>query len=243
MEDNKKILTEVTHNFQTVKAKQVKLKSNYNFFNLNIFKLLLNRIITIILIPFILLYSFIFLGLRIKGYKNYFKNRKKGFIVISNHIHPLDSFLITLLSFPRFLFTVTLTSNFGLPFVGFIIKNAGGVSIPNNIHETIKFNKTLNYAIHKKNRKVLILPEASLEYLCDHIRPFSETTFKFALKNKINILPICFTYRNKLFNKKKKALTINFLPIEDKSFDNSKDMTIYYYDLLNEYFTNNTSFK
>jgi len=203
------------HTYHTVDAKPVVLKDNYNFFYQSKFKYFMSRVVMIfvgcLLMPFIL----IFTGLRIRGRKNYKKVKKKGCILISNHINPGDAFFTGWTLMRRRVYITSLQSNLGLPFgFGKLIRIMGAVPIPEERKQIPRFREQFIKEIERK-RKILVYPEAALIPFCDHIRPFKKGAFRLALVDDTPILPIVYTYRKPKFLyrlfRRKPCLTLNFL--------------------------------
>lgn len=203
------------HTYQTVKAKKVVLKDNYNFFPKNFFKRFFSRLFCKFCSFFAFPFCFVFMGVRVKGRKNYHKTKKQGTIIISNHIHPMDSFLIAFSSFNHRTYVTSLQSNLGLPFgMGWFIRSIGAVPIPEEPKQMIRFTRQFVDTLNKK-RKIVIFPEAALHPFCDHIRPFKQGAFRFAILGDAVILPVVWTFHKpkglyKLF-RKKPCLTLNYL--------------------------------
>ena len=214
-ENSTPVVDENAHTYHTVDAKPVVLKDNYNFFFQSKFKYFMSRFIMILVgcicMPFILLFT----GLRIRGRKNYKLVKKKGCILISNHINPGDAFFTGWSLMRRRVYITSLQSNLGLPFgFGKMIRIMGAVPIPEEKKQIPRFRSQFLKEIEKK-RKILIYPEAALIPFCDHIRPFKKGAFRLAIVEDTPILPIVYTYRKPKFLyrlfRRKPCLTLNFL--------------------------------
>lgn len=215
-EDNKK----VNHDYQVIKnVKKIKLNKDYAFFNHNPF-FKIGSFFTVFLIKIIGLYIFgmLFRGLRIKGKKNLKHLKKERIILVSNHVHVLDAVWIGALIFPRKIYVTMLQSNLGLPFVGKILRIAGGIPIPETKEHMVHFLDELKTELSKKT-PVLVMPEASIKPYHVGIRKFLSGAFRFAADADAKILPFVFVYKNPNFfqklYKKKPRLHLHILePVE-----------------------------
>ena len=215
IQEENKVVDENAHQYHTVDAKPVVLKDDYNFFFRSKFKYFMSRFLLIFLGCFVMPWVIIFNGFKIKGKKNWKKVKRKGCILISNHINPGDAFFIGFTLMSKRVYFTSLQSNLGLPFgFGKFIRIMGAVPIPEKASQMPRFRKQLLEEIEKK-RKITIYPEAALLPFCDHIRPFKKGAFRLALVENTPILPIVFTYRKPkgLYRiwRRKPFLTINFL--------------------------------
>lgn len=231
--------------FQSIKAKPVTLKDDYKFFNRNIFFVCISFIIVgFCKLIFNWLYAPIFMGYRVKGRKNYRKIKNDGFVIVSNHIHNLDVFLIGASIYPKKVYVLMLESNLGLPFWGRVMRLAGGVPIPTKTSQFVTLMRDIPKQI-QKNRCLVILPETALKLYHDGIRAFSKGAFRIALNANCDILPVVFTFRKRkgirrLFSKKP-LIQMNYLDpikIEDKG---SRQLTTafyekYTYDVMDQFY-------
>lgn len=207
--------SENEHQYHTVDAKPVKLKDNYNFFYRSKFKYFMSRFVMIFVGCLFYPFIWLFTGLRVKGRKNYKLVKKKGCILISNHINPGDAFFTGWTLMGRRVYITSLQSNLGLPFgFGKLIRIMGAVPIPEEKKQIPRFRKQFLEELERK-RKILVYPEAALIPFCDHIRPFKKGAFRLALVEDTPILPIVYTYRKPkgLYRlwRRKPCLTLNFL--------------------------------
>ncbi|MCL2522044.1 MAG: 1-acyl-sn-glycerol-3-phosphate acyltransferase [Erysipelotrichales bacterium] len=252
--DDEKIQSgQVEHSFQNIKAKKVVLPDDYPFFQKGFFHLIAYFFVARIMVSIAYFYAYIFMGLKVKGKKNKKLIKKKGCIVISNHIHPWDSYILVGKFLPRRLFATSLQSNLGLPIIGKIIELCGAVPIPEKREQYPKFLASMSEAL-KKGKKVLVYPEGSLNLYSQEIKPFKKGAVRFATENASLILPCCFTFRNPGFIRriflfrKKPLITLHYLPpyqvetLETKA-ETISQTTINLYDIINEHFQKHNNFK
>lgn len=232
-EDHKTFDSE-KHTYQTIKAKPVKLKDNYDYFTLKWYKKPFKYLIIFIIIVFLkVIIGPIFFGFKVINKKTLkeAKKEKTGYIFISNHIHPLDAFLTGAAIFTkRFYFTMLMT-NLGIPFVGKLLKFLGGAPIPENRNHLRDFKKDMQTVL-KKGAWVAVYPESVLKPYCDTIRPFEKGAIRFALDNNVNILPMVYVFKKpsgfyKLY-KRKPLLHLHILKPYKLIIKETKHETITY---------------
>lgn|SRR5690554_865592 len=190
----------VNHDYQVLKnVKKIKLKKDYTFFNHNPF-FKIASFFTVLFIKIVALYIFgiLFRGLRIKGKKNLKHLKKDRFILVSNHVHVLDAVWIGALLFPRKIYVTMLQSNLGLPFVGTILRVAGGIPIPETKELMVHFLEELRNELSKKT-PILVMPEASIRPYHVGMRKFLSGAFRFASDADAKILPFVFVYKKPNF--------------------------------------------
>ena len=115
-------------------------------------------------------------------------------MVISNHIHQFDAFLLGGTFFPKKLHYTMLKTNMGLPFVGKIFYLLGGAPIPDTRDHLRTFQTQLNEAL-LKNNMVAVFPEAALMPYHTKIREFKKGAFRFALNAKVDIIPMVYIFK------------------------------------------------
>lgn len=220
------------HSFQTVKAKPVKLKDNYDYFNLKWYKRPFTRLAAFIVLFFMkFIIGPIFFGFKVINKKEIrkAKKEKKGYIFISNHIHPLDAFLTASTIFTKRMYFTMLMTNLGIPFAGKTLKFLGGAPIPNKKNHLRDFRNQMRKVLNN-GAWVAVYPEATLELYADHIRPFEKGAIRFALDNNVDILPMVYVLNNprgilKLY-KRKKVLHLHVLKPYKLEIKESKHETI-----------------
>ena len=210
----------VEHDYDVVKnVKEIKLKKDYTFFNQNpFFKLGSFFVVLLIKIFVYFIYGKLFSGLRIRGKKNLKHLKKDRFILVSNHVHVLDAIWLGSLIFPRKIYVTMLQSNLGLPYVGNILRIAGGIPIPETKEHMVHFLDELKTELSKKT-PVLVMPEASIRPYHVGIRKFLSGAFRFAADSDAKILPFVYVYKKpnfiqKLYSKKPRLHLHILEPVE-----------------------------
>lgn len=237
---------------ETIKARPVKLKDNYKFFNRGIlFKI--TSVITIVFIKFFWEYLIArpFFGFRVKNRKHYRALKKEGYVVVCNHIHPFDTFMIGTTLLPKKMYALMRESNLGVPIFGKIMRFAGGVPIPTRSDLFVKLLKQVPKQIDQ-GRSILMMPETALRPYYVGIRPFSSGAFRIAINAKSKILPAVYVYKKPRFImkwlKKKPYFQLHFLPAVTVIKQSTNHETIEHYknhihDMMIQYYNQHSEIK
>ncbi len=141
-----------------------------------------------IAVPFLSIYLFIFKGVRIKNRKN-LKHIDGGAVMISNHVHTLDSVMNGLSAFPRKPIFTGIKDNFDLPVAGKFVSVLGTTPIPETPNEMKVFFHELSKEI-RKGKIVHFFPEGDLIQRDEAIRAFKKGAFLLAEETKSPIIPV-----------------------------------------------------
>ena len=229
---------------------EVHLKDNYKFYRKNIFFNLARLIVTLITKLIIFIPKKLFWGFKVKGKKNL--KGLKSYVLIGNHVHPSDSIIIESTLFPpRLHYITTIQSNMGFPLVSLYFRLGGAVPIPDDLKLLKKFNRD-TIDVLKNNGKIVVFPEAALIPYCDHIRPFMQGAFNFAVLANATIVPTCITFHKpkglyKLTRRKKPCIHLNILkPYHITNLESRKETTnkvaLDLYNILNDFFNENSDY-
>lgn len=135
----------------------------------------------------------------VKGMEN-MVNLNSGAILTCNHFNPFDSlaiekvFRLSKQHKKRKLFKVIREGNFtnfpGL--YGFFFRNCDTLPLSSSKETMIEFMKAVD-TILQRNDFILIYPEQSMWWNYKKPKPLKNGAFKFAVKNKVPVLPIFIT--------------------------------------------------
>lgn len=160
--------------------------------------------------PILMLYNKFCLKTKIKNKRN-LKKVKGGAVLISNHVHTLDSVMSGLVAFPRKVLFTGMKYNLTRPIIGPIVRLFGTVPTPQSILENrIFFNEISKKA--RQGKYVHFFPEGELVKKDEKLREFKRGAFKVAVDSSVPIIPIRINFQDKkaLFgNKIKKQITLN----------------------------------
>lgn len=187
--------------FEESANQNYKLPDDYKWVRKDIFSKLCSAIVYGLAVAFGVIYCKFFLRMKVTGRKN-LKGVKGGFFVYGNHTQPVgDVFIPALCLFPKRIYTVVSTANYGIPFIGKILPFLGALPIVDSLYGAKELNRAMQFRL-EKNHPVVIYPEAHVwEYYID-IRPFPDTSFKFPVKYGNPVFAMTVTYKKSRFFKK-----------------------------------------
>ncbi len=134
----------------------------------------------------------VFFGFKVKG-KKALKKVRGGAVTVMNHVHPLDCTMVKIAVFPRRIHFTSLRRNLELPFVGWLIRFCGALSLPTGLRQMVWFQKQLRRGL-KRGDWVHYYPEGLL--VCNHreLRPFYAGAFFTAVDSNCPVIPMVITF-------------------------------------------------
>ncbi|MFQ9800408.1 MAG: 1-acyl-sn-glycerol-3-phosphate acyltransferase [Clostridia bacterium] len=145
-------------------------KQKGHYFHRSGLRHLLSRLLTNCLAVLLFIINHIFFGFRVEGRRN-LRKVSGGAVSIMNHMHPMDCTMVKVALMPRTLWYVSLSRNFTLPLVGWLIKALGAVSLPETAPELIAFQKQA-VTVVEKGDIIHYYPEGMLSPYNVDVRPF-----------------------------------------------------------------------
>ena len=180
-----------------------KLSDNYKWIKNGVRFRFLSALTYSLAIIFSNIYCRLFLHVKIVGAKN-LRRQKGGFFLYGNHTQPIgDVFNPALVCFPKRIYTVVGVANMHLPVIGKILPYLGALPIPDTLSGMKMFNSAVEERI-KTGHPVIIYPEAHLWEYYTHIRPFSDTSFKYPVNLDVPVFCMTTTYQKRKFGNKPK---------------------------------------
>ena len=180
-----------------------KLSDNYKWIKNGVGFKFLSALTYSLAIIFSNIYCRLFLHVKIVGAKN-LRRQKGGFFLYGNHTQPIgDVFNPALVCFPKRIYTVVGVANMHLPVFGKILPYLGALPIPDTLSGMNMFNSAVEERI-KTGHPVIIYPEAHLWEYYTHIRPFSDTSFKYPVNLDVPVFCMTTTYQKRKFGNKPK---------------------------------------
>lgn len=193
--------TSFEDDFETTANQDYKIPENYKWVNDNFLFKILSKIIYAVAIVIGFIYCKLFLHIKIIG-RDKLKNLKSGFFIYANHTQPFgDVFIPALCVFPKRIYTVVSSANYGIPVVKRFLPYLGALPILETVSGIKKLNKAIEYRINS-GKAVVIYPEAHVWKYYTGIRNFADTSFKYPVKLNIPAFSTTVTYRKSKFFKK-----------------------------------------
>ncbi|MDD5952471.1 MAG: lysophospholipid acyltransferase family protein [Oscillospiraceae bacterium] len=134
------------------------------------------------------------LGLKLENRKAFRQLKEKGFVVVSNHVHPMDCTFIGLAVCPRRLIFTSQEETFYVRGLGLLLKLLNCVPVLTGVHGLRKFLDTMEEEL-KQGKAVVVYPESEIELICDHLRKFSDGAFTMAVRADVPVVPLVVTPR------------------------------------------------
>ena len=214
---------QMENNYHKLFRTQKNVYHHSNFFQIS------SRIFyTVIVIPVLFVWTRLILGVRVKGRKN--MGRFKGALTLCNHVHMLDSALVSLVLFPRKLVFPTISQNMETLWPGKMVKLLGGVVIPGNISELKDFMNEMELLL-AKGRVIHFFPEGELNPYDTKLRNFKKGAFYLASQARVPIVPMSISFRKpkgiyKLIRNKPTMVLHVGKPIQPMSADSPDDLRL-----------------
>jgi 1-acyl-sn-glycerol-3-phosphate acyltransferase len=200
---------------------KLKLTEDYDYVTKNGFIKFLYYIVLFGGLSWVYLFSYFYWGFRITGKENVKSLKNTSAITVSNHVHDMDSPMLTRAFLPDTPYFVALKHNFEMFFLGGIVRILRGVPLPppDDVKCFLKFQEDVNNVLQTTKHKVHIYPEASIEPYCRQLRNFKKGAFYFAIRNNVPVLPMVFVYP-----KPKRLRLIIGKPIYPKDIEGIENM-------------------
>ncbi|MBQ7898013.1 MAG: 1-acyl-sn-glycerol-3-phosphate acyltransferase [Clostridia bacterium] len=129
---------------------------------------------------------------------------KKGenYFIFGNHTQPIgDVFLPALISFPKRFFAIVSPANLGIPILGKLLPFIGAIPLPSSLKAMPRFASALHQRF-SEGYPIAVYPEAHVwEYMKD-VRPFSDGSFQFPIKENAPVYSFTSTYQKRRFLKR-----------------------------------------
>ncbi len=140
-----------------------------------------------------------------------YKNRKAinsakdGCFIYANHTQPFgDVVLPAFLSLKKRVYTIVSPANLGIPVIGRILPALGALPIPRGLGQMKSFLSAVGERASGKNC-IVIYPEAHVWPYYTGIRPFGDSSFRFAVDFDKPAFAMMVTYQKRRLGNRPKA--------------------------------------
>ena len=149
-------------------------------------------------------------GLRIKNRKALKKLKGTGYYLYGNHTQDMmDAYTPTLITFPKHAHIIVGAAAVSNKALSIPVQLLGGIPIPESVKGKAAFMKALSRRI-AQNRAVAVYPEAHIWPWYTGIRPFSDVSFAYPVKENVPAVAFVTTYRRrKIFSKLPPLITVS----------------------------------
>ncbi len=143
----------------------------------------------------------------IVGRKALKKYKKTGYFIYGNHTQDIaDALIPAMLNFPKNVYVIVHPNNVSMPFLGRITPSLGALPLPDDMEAYRNFTKAIETRI-SDGHTVAIYPEAHIWPYYTKIRPFTDVSFSYPVKQKVPVFCFTNTYQKRKFGKKPKIVT------------------------------------
>ncbi|MBR3243317.1 MAG: 1-acyl-sn-glycerol-3-phosphate acyltransferase [Parasporobacterium sp.] len=150
----------------------------------------------IIAMPVMWIIAKIYLGFKVENRNVLRPLRKQGFFIYGNHTRALDAFVSPLVTFPQKSYVIAGADAASLPGLKNIILMLGVLPIPTKLNGMSNFMNAVSARCREGN-PVTIYPEAHIWPFYTGIRPFSDTSFRYPVKESVPAVAMVVTYRKR----------------------------------------------
>ncbi len=155
--------------------------------------------------------AFVFLKVRfahkIVNRKVLKKAKATGCFIYGNHTQPVgDAVIPTFVCAPRDAYVIVHPANVSMPYLGRVTPSMGAIPLPDDMEANRNFVKIIEKRIQQK-KAVFIYPEAHIWPYYTGIRPFTEKSFHYPVKQKVPVFCFTNTYQKRRFFKHPKLVT------------------------------------
>ncbi|MDD3242962.1 MAG: lysophospholipid acyltransferase family protein [Eubacteriales bacterium] len=159
-------------------------------------------------------YNRLLFGLRIEG-EEILRGLVGGAVTVCNHVHMIDCTMVAqALGYRRRFYMATLQSNLEIPVIRHLVRQLGGIPIPQNPADFFRFYQAGKQALQRGDL-LHVYPEGVLRPYYDGLRTFENGAFSFAYDAEVPVIPMVLLYRRETGfphgRKKRPCLTLKIL--------------------------------
>ena len=186
--------TSFTDDFEQSANQQFTLPEDYRFVRTDPGSRLLSALTYTAAAGFAAVYCPLWLHMHVHG-RRCLRGLKGGFFVYGNHTQPVGDVVIPALCvWPRRIYTVVSTANYGIPVIGRLLPYLGALPIVDSVRGIKELHRAMEHRL-KEGHPLVIYPEAHVWEYYTGIRPFPATAFKFPVKYGVPSVAMTVTYR------------------------------------------------
>ncbi|MEF9864059.1 MAG: lysophospholipid acyltransferase family protein [Christensenellaceae bacterium] len=176
---------------------KIKFTEDYHYVTKSIWLRILYYIFMFVGMPYVYLFFKIKWGFGVIDKKNAKLVKGIPAITVANHIHNMDSPMLTYAFYPSAPYFIALKHNLEAFIVGGIVKILRGVPLPLDVKNFENFSQQISELLSTTTRKVHLYPEGEIMPYCKELRKFKNGAFYFAVKNNVPVLPLTFVVPKK----------------------------------------------
>ena len=187
----------VNDDFAGTNIKTISVDKDFSYLHNSIFwKIASWFLYFIIAMPVMWIVAKIYLGLKIENRNVLRSLRKKGYFLYGNHTRALDAFVSPLVTFPQKSYVIAGADAVSLPGLKNIMLMLGVLPIPTEANGMRNFMKAISTRC-QEGYPITLYPEAHIWPFYTEIRDFSDTSFRYAVKESAPAVAMVATYRKR----------------------------------------------
>lgn len=173
---------------------KLNLDEDYQYVTKNLFLRFLYYFAMFVGMPFAYLFFKIRWGFSVIDKQNAKLVRKTAAITVANHVHNMDSPMLTYVFYPSAPYFIALKHNFEAFIIGGLVRVLRGVPLPSDLKNFERFSEQMNDTLKNTTRKVHMYPEGEISPYSRELRNFKNGAFHFAVKSDVPVLPMVFVF-------------------------------------------------
>lgn len=139
--------------------------------------------------------------------KHALKEVKNGYFIYINHTAlAADAFIPNILSFKKKNYIITGKQTSSMTLILPLLRSIGSLPLSDNMNQKKQLQKTIQTRFKQKS-SITIYPEAHVWPYYTDIRPFTEESFKYAVKLNAPVFSVTNCYQKRKFRKKPKIVS------------------------------------
>ncbi len=209
--DKRKVIyytDELNDEFSTAVITPKKIDGNYIYCHDSLFKKFTHFFwYRVIATPIAFLYTKTAFGHKVIGKEKLKDHLNVGYFIYGNHTQDIgDALMPSTLNFPKTDYCIVHPNNVSMPFLGRITPSLGAIPLPDDMVAYKNFIKAIERRIEEKHA-IVIYPEAHIWPYYTKIRPFSDVSFQYPVKQNAPVFCFTNTYQKRKHSKKPRIVT------------------------------------
>ncbi len=149
-----------------------------------------------LVIPILKVALKVIFGLKLENRSVFRQLKGQGYVIVCNHVHPLDCTFLGVAAFPRHVIFTSQEETFYIRGLGLVMRLLNCVPVLNGVSGLRTFLDAMEAEL-KQGRVVAVYPEGEIQVCCDHLRKFSNGAFTLAARANVPVVPAVVTPRER----------------------------------------------
>ena len=171
---------------------KVHLTEKAQYISRNFFYQLAHYALTWTVFPVMYLVLWVRWGFRVHGRRNLRSLRGRSAVTVSNHIHDVDSVMITAPLWPMTPYVVARKHIVEILMIGPFNWLLGAVPLPEDLKNLARFQRAMKDFLMRTHKKLHVFPEGEIAPYSRELRAFGNGAFRIALDSGVPVVPMVF---------------------------------------------------